>query len=120
LSEYRKKFGSWGEDIAVEYLQEKGFTIITRNFRALRGEIDIIARDGNTIVFVEVKTGNSKKYGPPEERVTRGKQRQLYRIAQAFIQQTNIPDVDYRFDVVIVDGNSNSYEIRYYPQAFYF
>jgi len=116
---YRKKFGEWGEDIAVQYLVEKGFTILMRNFRAERGEIDIIAREGDYVVFVEVKTGNSDKFGPPEERITRSKQRQLYKIASHFIQQNPEFEVDYRFDAVIIDGHPGRYEIRHYPNAFY-
>lgn len=119
MSDYKKKFGAWGEEVAVKYLIEKGFTILMRNFRAERGEIDIIAREGNFVVFVEVKTGRSDKFGPPEERITRSKQRQLYKIASHFIQQNPGLVADYRFDAVIVDGTQEKYEIRYYPNAFY-
>jgi putative endonuclease len=115
----RKKFGAWGEDIAVRYLLEKGFSILMRNFCAERGEIDIIAREGDCVVFVEVKTGRSDKFGPPEERITRSKQRQLYKIASHFIQQNPDLEVDYRFDAVIIDGEPGHYEIRHYPNAFY-
>ncbi|MFQ5583106.1 MAG: YraN family protein, partial [Calditrichia bacterium] len=116
----KKAFGKWGEDIAEKYLREKGFSIITRNFRAERGEIDIVARDGDCVVFVEVKTGNSHKFGPPEERITMAKRRQLYKIASHYIQQNPGEEVDYRFDAVIIDGTQQKYEIRYYKNAFYF
>lgn len=119
MSDYRKKFGAWGEDVAAKYLAGKGYTILVRNFKAERGEIDIIARHGNVIIFVEVKTGNSEKFGPPEEKITRSKQRQLYKVAALFIQQTEIPDVDYRFDAIIVDGTYQKHEIRHYQNAFY-
>ncbi len=119
MSKYRKKFGAWGEEVAAQYLVEKGMTILQRNYRGERGEIDIIAREKNVIVFVEVKTGSSKIYGPPEEWITRSKQRQLYKVASRFIQDNPDPDVDYRFDAVIIDGTRNNYIIRYYPNAFY-
>jgi putative endonuclease len=119
MSTSRKKFGDWGEEIAVRYLIENGFSILMRNFRAERGEIDIIAREGDCVVFVEVKTGRSDKFGPPEERITRSKQRQLYRIASHFIQQNPDLEADYRFDAVIIDGHPGQYEIRHYRNAFY-
>ncbi|NIS37786.1 YraN family protein, partial [Candidatus Saccharibacteria bacterium] len=72
------------------------------------------------VVFVEVKAGSSDKFGPPEERITRAKQRQLYKIASAFIQQNPQLEVDYRFDAVIIDGTPNQYKIRHYRNAFYF
>ena len=116
----RKAFGDWGEDIAEQYLEKKGFAILRRNFRAERGEIDIIAQKKDCIVFVEVKTGNSDKFGPPEERISMSKRRQLYKIANAYIQDNPMPDVDYRFDAVIVDGTQHKHEIRHYENAFYF
>jgi len=116
----KKAFGDWGEDIAVQYLEKKGFAILQRNFRAERGEIDIIAREKDCIVFVEVKTGNSDKFGPPEERISVSKRRQLYKIANAYIQANPYQEVDYRFDAVIVDGTLHQHEIRYYENAFYF
>lgn len=120
MSGYRQKFGEWGEDIAAQYLSERGYTVIMRHFRAERGEIDIIAKIENTIVFVEVKTGSTAEYGPPEERITRGKQRQLYKVAAHFIQQNPELQCDFRFDAVIIDGTPSRYSIRHYPNAFYF
>jgi len=120
MAKDKKAFGDWGEDIAVKYLEKKGFTILHRNFRAERGEIDIIAREKDCIVFVEVKTGNSDKFGPPEERISQSKRRQLYKIASAYIQENPNQDMDYRFDAVIVDGTPQKHEIRYYTNAFYF
>ncbi len=119
MSNYKKDFGQWGEDVAVQFLIENGFTILMRNFRADRGEIDIVAREGDCVVFVEVKTGSSQYFGPPEEKITRSKQRQLYKIANHFIQQHPRLDVDYRFDAIIVDGSKEQYQIRHYPNAFY-
>ena len=116
----RKKLGDWGEEVAVRYLLEKGFRILQRNFRADRGEIDIIAREDDCVVFVEVKTGSTHKYGPPEDKITSAKQRQLYKIANHFIQQNPDLDTDFRFDAVIVDGSPEQYIIRHYPNAFYF
>ena len=105
MAHYRKKFGDWGEDIAVRYLSDKGYVILQRNFRAARGEIDIIARDNNCIVFVEVKTGSTNKYGPPEDRITMSKRKQLYKIANEFVNQNPKLETDFGFDAVIIDGS---------------
>ncbi len=120
MSTYRKKFGAWGEDIAVRYLIGQNCEILMRNYRAGRGEIDIIAREGNEIVFVEVKTGNSRDFGPPEQNITPAKQRQLYKVAEHFIAENPDPEAEYRFDAIIIDGSRERYEIRHYRNAFYF
>jgi putative endonuclease len=114
--------GKWVEDIAAQYLEKKSYQILFRNWRALRGDIDIIALDGTCVVFVEVKGGFSKLYGPPELRITEGKKHQLYKLASLFlveVDQYHIPHDHYRFDVVIIDGHPNKYDIRHYENAFY-
>jgi putative endonuclease len=91
-----------GEDIAAGYLLKNKYKIIERNFRCALGEIDIIARDGPSIVFVEVKSKNSGKYGRPEEAVDRKKQQKLSRIALAYLKSKSSLDARARFDVVSV------------------
>ena len=116
------EIGKWAEDIAAQFLTGKSFQILFRNWRAGRGDIDIIALAGKCMVFVEVKGGNSKLFGPPEWRITTGKKRQLYKLASIFlaeVDQDQYPHDHYRFDVVIVDGYPNRYEIRHYENAFY-
>lgn len=116
----KQKTGDWGEEVAVRYLLSKGFQILERNYRGeYGGEIDIIAKEGNQVVFVEVKSGRTGAYGPPEERITRRKQRQLYKIAGQYIQEHPELKTDFRFDAVIVDGTRNRFEIRHYRNAFY-
>jgi len=70
---HKQSLGKYGEDLAASYLQTKGYTIIKRNFKARYGEIDIIARNDSTLIYVEVKTRIGKKYGLPEEAVTKRK-----------------------------------------------
>ncbi|MEJ2634141.1 MAG: YraN family protein [Calditrichia bacterium] len=114
--------GKWGEDIAAEFLGKKGYRILFRNWRAERGDIDIIALDGDCLTFVEVKSGSSELYGPPELRITPSKKRQLYKLASVFIQNSqeyHIPNNSYRFDVIVIDGKPNKYEIRHFEHAFY-
>lgn len=97
-----KSLGRAGEELACRHLRAKGYEIVERGVRLLRGEIDIVARDGTTLVFVEVKTRADESFGRPEEAVTPGKQRQLRRIAQAYLAVRPAPGVDCRFDVIAI------------------
>jgi putative endonuclease len=94
--------GRSGEDVACRYLQGKRYEILARGFRMFRGEIDIIARDGETLVFVEVKARADESHGRPEESVTPGKQRQIRRIARGYLLEHPSPGVDCRFDVIAI------------------
>jgi len=100
---YKKNLGKKGEEISVDFLREKGYKILKRNYRFGHKEIDIVARDKNTVVFVEVKTGRSKRFGEPFEKVGTFKQRKLIEAAKDFIQKSEIKDCDFRFDVISVD-----------------
>jgi putative endonuclease len=95
-------FGHWGEDIASEYLQKKGYQIIDKHFYFQHGEIDIIARDRNYLVFIEVKTRSSVDYGLPEEAVTPKKRFILRRAAEGYLYVNDLKNIDCRFDVVTV------------------
>ena len=99
------KTGKKGEDLACDFLKKQGYKIIERNFRIRGGEIDIIAQDGNTLVYVEVKTRTSHQFGYPEEAVTRWKLRFLERAAKYYRNNRkyiNLPALE-RIDVVVVD-----------------
>ncbi|MBR5997800.1 MAG: YraN family protein, partial [Deltaproteobacteria bacterium] len=82
----RQALGRWGEDLAAAYLQQRGMVILERNFRGKRGEVDIIARDGGDLVFVEVKTRRSDTFGTPQEAVNRRKQMQILHVAEIYLQ----------------------------------
>ena len=103
MTRYRQKLGKNGEDLAVSFLKKNGFEILERNYRFGHKEIDIIGRDSNTVVFVEVKAGRSKTFGSPEERVNLKKQRSMIEVAQDYIQKNNLRDFDFRFDVVAIE-----------------
>ena len=100
---YKKNLGRKGEEISIHFLQQKGYQILKRNYRYGHKEIDIVARDKSTVVFVEVKAGRSKKFGEPFEKVDARKQQKLIEAAKAFIQENEIRDCDFRFDVISVD-----------------
>jgi len=113
------KLGKSGEEAAVRYLKKNKFRIIERNFRFFKGEIDIIANDQNTLVFVEVKARKSKEFGPPEESVTPSKQKQIKRVALGFLAKNNLKDVECRFDVLSLSFNESSgYKITHIQDAF--
>lgn len=94
--------GKRGEEAAADYLRREGYEILHRNYRFGRAEIDLIARKGGTIVFVEVKARSSDRYGEPEEAVNREKIRRIRRVASAYLAQRRIGECDCRFDVVAV------------------
>lgn len=91
-----------GEKLAVEHLKIQGYQILAENYRFQRGEIDIIAKHEERIVFVEVKTRRSLKYGLPQSAVTVQKQRQISKIALAYLQKHNLIDTSCRFDVIAI------------------
>jgi putative endonuclease len=94
--------GSRGEEIASAHICRLGYVILQRNYRSRSGEIDIIARDGETLVFAEVKTRRSDRFGSPEAAVTYRKQGQISRVAQEYLARENLFDTSARFDVVAV------------------
>lgn len=111
--------GRSGEEIALRYLKKKNFRIVAQGFRFRRGEIDIIAYDRNTLVFIEVKTRSSREFGPPEESVTPSKQRQIRKMAQGFLALHHIKDVECRFDVLsLMKRGENEYSVLHIKNAF--
>ncbi|WP_243276925.1 YraN family protein [Desulfallas sp. Bu1-1] len=99
----RRRLGIKGENIAADYLQGKGYRILERNFRCRLGEIDIIARHKNCLVFVEVRTKSSLRYGLPQESITPGKVDKLRRLALFYLARRPHGELNVRFDVVAVD-----------------
>lgn len=111
--------GMSGEDAAIAFLKKKKFRILERRFRFHRGEIDIIAKDHGTLVFIEVKTRLRWEHGLPEESVTPAKQRQIRRLAEAYLMVNNQPEIPCRFDVLSLFYDENEeYRIRHIPDAF--
>ncbi len=115
----RLLLGQKGEDIAVGFLERAGYKVLDRNFRCRNGEIDIIALDGKSIVFVEVKTRNKENFGPPKLAVNWRKQKQLIKVALTYLKQKRLMDRPARFDVVgiIIRGDKEE-EIELVKDAF--
>lgn len=102
-----KTLGARGEELAACFLQKSGFIILERNWRCAHGEIDIIARDGEELVFIEVKTRRSSRFGTPAEAVHARKQKKLRSLARHYLYEKRITAPSYRFDVAAVDGKTN-------------
>lgn len=125
MSEAGLKLGRWGENLAAEYLMQKGYIIIGRNVRTPYGEIDLVARHEATdqpsaIVFIEVKTRQSDALGPPEISVTPQKQARLISAAQAYLLAHPELVGDWRVDVVAIRGSRRKSrpEIVHFENAF--
>ncbi len=96
--------GRAGETRAVNFLKKKGFLILERNYKTPLGEIDIIAKDNEIIVFVEVKTRSSEEYGLPCEAVNRKKQEKYYRTATQYLQKERKMESQCRFDIIEIEN----------------
>ncbi|MFC1607818.1 ribonuclease HII [Candidatus Latescibacterota bacterium] len=120
IKKNRKITGDAGEETSCKYLEKKGFNIITRNWRAddCNYEIDIIAQVGQTIVFCEVKTATSKRFGPSVSWVTPEKTDRIARAAQEYITTHKLDGHEYRFDVIGLQQQGEDYEIVHIENAF--
>ncbi len=112
------EFGKEGEEIAVKFLEKKGYKILERNWKMGKNEIDIIAKEGKYIVVVEVKARHSNFAGEPETAVTRDKQRSLIRAANAYVRKMNYEE-EVRFDIVSILVVKGQEQINHIEDAFY-
>ena len=114
----RERLGAWGEDVAAAYLTRAGWTIVSRNFRAGRKEIDLVARRGEVVAFVEVKTRASRSTGHPFEAIDQQKQLRIAKVAQEWINLHGENGLTYRFDAIgVARGVGASPRIYHLPDA---
>jgi len=113
------EIGKFGESLAAQHLIEKGYTIIEQNYRYGHGEIDIIARKDDLLVFVEVKTDTQGKFGDPIYWVPPRKQKQIGKIAQIYLLQHKFKNVDFRFDVIAIQRINDPPDINHVENAFW-
>jgi putative endonuclease len=106
-SDHRRSIGLRGEDIAADYLKRKGYSVLNRNFRTPYGEIDLVSKQGSSIVFTEVKTRASKSLGPPEISITRRKADHMRSAAEFYIQEYGEQYDEWRIDVISVQIQTN-------------
>jgi len=118
VTKERIALGRFGEDLARERLQDCGYRVLTTNYRCPFGEIDVIARDGDVLVFVEIKTRKNKSLGRVKETVNIRKQRQISKVALAYMKYHNLWGSKARFDVVAVGLLDGKKEIEIIKNAF--
>jgi putative endonuclease len=117
--EARRVQGDAAEERACRHLDRAGFTIVERNFRTRGGEIDIVARKGDVLVFVEVRSREVTDFGTPEESITPAKRRRIVATARQYLSK--VPPSSWRearFDVIVIEGSGDAAVLRHYPAAF--
>jgi putative endonuclease len=114
----QQQFGEKGESLAVRYLKKRGYKILEQNYRTALGEIDIIAKENKTIVFVEVKSRKSIRFGNPKLAVNPKKQRKISMVALQYLKTTQQSGAKARFDVVSVISNQDKPDISLIKNAF--
>ncbi|MEA4848779.1 MAG: YraN family protein [Clostridiaceae bacterium] len=114
-----KIIGAFGEDMACEYLEEYGYKVLERNFSCRTGELDIIALEGETVAFIEVKTRSSERYGLPSEAISISKQGKIVKTALYYMQRNRLLDRMCRFDVLeIIIEDEDNHRINLIRDAF--
>lgn len=114
-----RQIGDEGEDLAVAYLESKGYTILERNYFFRRAEVDIVAYDESFIVFVEVKKRANRTFGHPEEFVTEKKKKNIYKAAEAWLYERKMDGSPVRFDIIsIVQNKNKAPDITHFENAF--
>ena len=117
--EVRKAQGDAAEERACRHLEGSGFTIVERNFRTRGGEIDIVARKGDVLAFVEVRSRGDADFGTPEGSVTPAKRRRIVAAARQYLSKVPLSSWrEARFDVIAIEGSGDAAELRHYPAAF--
>src|ERR1700681_847907 len=118
MSRSRVALGKIGEDLACRELQRRGYAILARRYRRRTGELDIIARDGPTVVFIEVKAREGRKFGDAVDGVTGVKRRRMTRVATEYLVRHRLTDCPCRFDVVSIHIENEQPVIELYQKAF--
>ena len=118
MTRERLELGVFGEDLAFKKIKRLGYKKILRNYRCPLGEVDLIAKDGDTLVFIEIKTRKGRPIGYAKEAVNARKKRQLSKVALAYMKSNNCCDIKARFDVVAISLGRGEPEIEVIKNAF--
>jgi putative endonuclease len=118
MTQARVALGKTGEDLAVRELERRGYAIVARRWRTRRGEIDLIARDGATVVFVEVKAREGDEFGGGAEAITVSKRRRLAQLALEYLACNKLMDCPCRFDVVVIRFDDGRPVVEVFQNAF--
>ncbi len=116
----RIRTGKKGENIAVAYLKSNGYRIVERNYKCLFGEIDIVAKDGDTVVFIEVKSRKSEEFGDPQVAVGLEKQKKISKISLKYLEEKHLYPCNARFDVVAIKMLPSGNKVELIQNAFEF
>ena len=114
----KKEIGQKGENLAADYLQNAGYTVLERNYRCKLGEIDIIARDNDTLVFIEVRSRSSLAFGLPQESINRRKRHQISKVALEYMIRRKLKNIPARFEVVAVSFEGRKEKVDLIKDAF--
>ena len=112
MPDVRRLFGNKSENLAASYLKRKGFKILERQFITRFGEIDLIAKDGDEIVFVEVKSRRNLDFGYPEESVTPRKIEKIATVGAQYLQKRKMETAEFRIDVIAIEGDEKINHIK--------
>jgi putative endonuclease len=118
MTKARQEFGLLGEQLACNELEQRGYAIVERRYRTRAGELDIVAKHGDFLVFVEVKARSDRSYGDPEEAVTLQKQQKLVWMATDYLTRAGLHEVPCRFDVVTINSEANPPVVTVIADAF--
>ena len=118
MKDPRRQLGDAGEDLAAAALKKQGYKILARNWVTPLGEIDLIARQGKTYIFIEVKTRRGERFGAPQEAVHPAKQQKLRRLADYYLKQKRLGEVAMRFDVVAIIIGEDGTQVEIIKNAF--
>ncbi|MGB5931665.1 MAG: YraN family protein [Anaerolineae bacterium] len=115
--EWRRSLGRRGEELAASYLEKKGYLILQRNYRSGAGEMDIVAQEGDCLVFVEVRARSTREYGTPEESITPSKAQRLIEVAQGYLQEQGESAREWRIDLVAIQLRGDFYRLNHVVNA---
>ena len=119
MTDPRRRLGDAGEDLAAAALKQQGYKILERNYVTPLGEVDLIARQGQTLVFIEVKTRKNARFGAPQDAVNPAKQHKYRRLAEYYLKKNRLgEDVPVRFDVVGITINEDGPRLEIFQNAF--
>lgn len=120
MKKFNKLIGNYGEDIALNFVKDKNYKILDRNFRTKKGEIDLICKHKEIIIFIEIKSRYSSSLGNPCESVTYFKQKQIINLSNYYIYKFNLYNYNFRFDVIEIFFNTKdeSFIINHIEDAF--
>lgn len=118
MKKERFSLGKVGEELAMAHLKKMKYKILEKNYKCPLGEVDLVARDKNTLVFIEVKTRKTKDFGGPAAAVDLRKQRQLCKVALHYLNQKKLNNIPARFDVVAIEFIGSAPHVEIIPNAF--